>query len=80
MIMARLAISLLGKATCVAVVAFSLSAWAEEKQPQLADPNQTVTLTLGELQTLLQAERAQAQATAIAAKINAQIKPNTAAK
>ena len=44
------------------------------------DQNQQITLTLGELQTLLQAERLQATTAAIAEKINAQIKSKQVTK
>lgn len=51
------------------------SALAEEvkQQPQI-DPNTQITITVGELQALLQAEHDKIATEAVAAKIQAQIK------
>jgi len=64
----------------LAIIASCMPALAEEQKPLPPDPNQPVTLTLGELQLLLQAERSRIEAAAIVEKINTQIKPKQAAK
>ena len=65
-------------ATLIFLIASFPAIAEEQKAPPPVDPNQSVTLTIGELQALLQAEKVQAQAAAIAAKINAQLKPKAA--
>ena len=57
------------------MVLLSTSVVAEEvkQQPQI-DPNTQITITVGELQALLQAEHDKIATEAVAAKIQAQIK------
>ena len=57
------------------MVLLSTSVVAEEvkQQPQV-DPNTQITITVGELQALLQAEHDKIATEAVAAKIQAQIK------
>jgi hypothetical protein len=58
------------------MVLLSVPAFAEDVKPASpqVDPNTTITITVGELQALLQAEHDKIATEAVAAKIQAQIK------
>jgi hypothetical protein len=58
------------------MVLLSAPAFAEDVKPapQQVDPNTSITITVGELQALLQAEHDKIATEAVAAKIQAQIK------
>jgi len=65
------------KRIVIALVLISAPAFAQEakpaSQPQV-DPNTPITITVGELQALLQAEHDKLATEAVAQKIQAQIK------
>lgn len=65
------------KKVIIASLLFSLPAFAEDAKPiqqQPVDPNTQITITVGELQALLQAEHDKIATDAVAQKIQAQIK------
>ena len=63
------------KKVIIASLLFSLPAFAEDVKPQpQVDQNTQITITVGELQALLQAEHDKIATDAVAQKIQAQIK------
>jgi len=61
------------------MVLLSVPAFAEDVKPapQQVDPNTSITITVGELQALLQAEHDKLATDAVAQKIQAQIRAKT---